>query len=301
MSIHPIYVIISKEEVDNMKYTFINANSDLGVHIDGSNKGPNLITKNFLNYEKITIEKTNTTKKSKDKSDLAKNLDSVNSFNKLLFDKITNILNENKFPITIGGDHSIAIASALASNNYHKNIGIIWIDAHTDYNTFDTTITGNLHGLPLAAINGYKTNDLTKHLTNNYINPQNTVIVGARSIDELELVNLKNNNVTVFTTEDIKKEGINSIMKKAFEIAGNNTEGIHISYDLDYIDPIDAPGVSVPEENGIDIQTAIDTMEYIKHNKHLIKSLDLVEYNPEFDIKDKTLNYAIKLINTFLK
>lgn len=284
-----------------MKYTFINANSDLGVHIDGANNGPNLITNNFKNYEVITVEKNNNIIKSKDKSDLAKNLNEVNNFNKLLYKEITNLLNEDKFPITIGGDHSIAIASALASNNYHKNIGIIWIDAHTDYNTFDTTITGNLHGLPLAAINGYKTNPLTEFLTNNYIKPENTVIVGARSIDELELVNLKNNNITVFTTEDIKKEGINNIMKKAFDIAGNNTQGIHISYDLDYIDPIDCPGVSVPEEKGIDIRTAIDTMEFVKNNKHLIKSLDLVEYNPEFDIKNKTLEHAIKLLETFLK
>ena len=100
-----------------MKYTFINANSDLGVHIDGTNNGPKLITNNFKNYEIITIEKDNTIIKSKNKSDLAKNLEEVNIFNKLLFDKITNLLNENKFPITVGGDHSIAIASSLASNN----------------------------------------------------------------------------------------------------------------------------------------------------------------------------------------
>lgn len=283
-----------------MKYTFINANSDLGVHIDGTNTGPNLITDNFKNHEVITIEKNTNIIKSKDKSDLAKNLKEVNNFNKLLFDKITNLLNENKFPITVGGDHSIAIASSLASNNYHKNLGIIWIDAHTDYNTFDTTITGNIHGLPLAAINGYKTEKLTNFLTNNYINPKNTVIVGARSIDEQELVNLKNNNITFFTTEDIKKEGLENILDKSFQIAGNNTNGIHISYDLDYIDPIDCPGVSVPENNGINTKTAIDTMEYIKNKKHLIKSLDLVEYNPKFDINNKTLNLAIKLLNIFI-
>ena len=224
-----------------------------------------------------------------------------NNFNKLLFDKITNLLNENKFPITIGGDHSVAIASALATNNHYKNLGIIWIDAHTDYNTFDTTITGNIHGLPLAAINGYKTEKLTNFLTDNHINPKNTVIVGARSIDESELINLKNNNITFFTTEDIKKEGLDNILDKAFQIAGNNTNGIHISYDLDYIDPIDCPGVSVPEINGVDINLAIETMKYIKNKKHLIKSLDLVEYNPKFDINNKTLNIATNLLNIFLK
>lgn len=283
-----------------MKYTFINANTDLGVHIDGTNQGPNLITNNFSDYETINLEKKSKYQKNKDKNNLAKNLYEINDFNKNLFNKVTNILNEEKFPITIGGDHSIAIASALASNNYHKNLGIIWIDAHTDYNTFKTTVTGNIHGLPLAAINGYKNNELTNFLTNNYINPKNTVIVGARSIDEMELENLKNNNITYFTTEDIKKEGINSILDKAFKIASNNTNGIHISYDLDYIDPIICPGVSVPEESGIDLETALNTMKYLHNKKDIIKSLDLVEYNPLLDKDNQSLNIATKLLNIFI-
>lgn len=283
-----------------MKYIFINANTDLGVHVDGTNQGPNSITKNFHIYEIINVNKNIEYQKDKSKDNLAKNLEEINNFNKVLFNNIKNKLNEDKFPITIGGDHSIAIASALASNEYHKNLGIIWIDAHTDYNTFDSTVTGNIHGLPLAAINGYKCDLLTKHLTNNYINPNNTVIVGARSIDELELENLKNNHITYFTTEDIKKEGINNILDKAFEIAGNNTEGIHISYDLDYIDPLVCPGVSVPEQDGIDLDTAITTMKYLVNKKDIIKSLDLVEYNPTLDINNKTKDIAINLLNIFI-
>lgn len=284
----------------NMKYKFINANTDLGVHIDGTNKGPILITENFNNYEIINVNKKEEYQKNKNKENLAKNLDEINNFNKELFSTVTETLKEGKFPITIGGDHSIAISSALASNQYHKKLGIIWIDAHTDYNTFDSTITGNIHGLPLAAINGYKTDLLTNFLTNNYISSENTVIVGARSIDKLELENLKNNNITFFTTEEIKKEGINNILDKAFKIASNNTEGIHISYDLDYIDPIVCPGVSVPEENGIDLETAYNTMKYIYNKKDLIKSLDLVEYNPNFDINETTKNIAINLLKIFL-
>lgn len=284
----------------NMKYKFINANTDLGVHIDGTNKGPILITENFNNYEIINVNKKEEYQKNKNKENLAKNLDEINNFNKELFSTVTETLKEGKFPITIGGDHSIAISSALASNQYHKKLGIIWIDAHTDYNTFDSTITGNIHGLPLAAINGYKTDLLTSFLTNNYISRENTVIVGARSIDKLELENLKDNHITFFTTEDIKKEGINNILDKAFKIASNNTEGIHISYDLDYIDPIVCPGVSVPEENGIDLETAYNTMKYIYNKKDLIKSLDLVEYNPNFDINETTKNIAINLLKIFL-
>lgn len=283
-----------------MKYTFINANTDLGVHIDGTNKGPKSITENFNNFEIINVDKNKEYQKDKSKDNLSKNLEEINIFNKKLFNTITNILKEDKFPITIGGDHSIAIASSLASNDHHKNLGIIWIDAHTDYNTFDSTITGNIHGLPLAAINGYKTDLLTSFLTKNYINPKNTVIVGARSIDKLELENLKKNNITFFTTKDIKKEGLNNILDKAFEIAGNNTNGIHISYDLDYIDPIDCPGVSIPEENGINLDTAIDTMKYLVNNKEKIKSLDLVEYNPTLDIDNKTKDIAINLLNIFI-
>lgn len=283
-----------------MNKTMICVNSDLGLSKDGTNLGPALIYNNFTQYKNININKDNNYKKEKELNNMKKNLSEVNKINTLLFNKVTEVLNNNEFPITIGGDHSIAIGSALASSNYYKSIGIIWIDAHTDYNNLDTTITGNIHGLPLAVINGTNKKELSSFLTNNYISPKNTVVVGARSIDPLEAKYLKEKGITVFTTNDIKKEGINNILDKAFKIACTNTSGIHISYDLDYIDPITCPGVSVPEKDGISETTAYETMKYLKEHKNVIKSLDLVEYNPLLDIDNKTLKIATNLLNIFL-
>ena len=284
-----------------MKTTIICANSDLGLTTDGCDLGPKLISKNIVNKNIINIDKENI-KKSKDKNDLRKNLREVNVFNKKLYDAVLNTINSNKFPITIGGDHSIAIGSALGSKKINKNIGIIWIDAHLDYNTFETTITGNIHGLPLAALNGM-CKDLTEFYNDEYFNPENTVVVGYRAMEEnkeQELNNINKMGVTVFTNNDIKEYGIDYIMEKAFDIALNNTDGVHISYDLDIIDKSYAPGVSVPEPDGIDINTANRIKDILTSNINKIKSFDLVEFNPNFDIDNKTLNIATNIINDII-
>ena len=279
--------------------TIINANTDLGVHVDGANLGPKLLTKGIKN-KIINVDKKNIIK-SKDKNDLKKNLNEVNNFTKEIFDKTLNILNSDDFPLLIGGDHSAVIGSALASQKYHNNIGIIWIDAHGDYNTFETTHSGNLHGLPLAAITGYKCNELTSFITNNFINPKNCVIVGARSIDPWEIGNLHDAGVTIFTTYDIHNKGCKNVMDEAFKIALNNTNGVHISYDIDVIDPIIAPGVSVPEKDGINLEEANDIMDYLVSRKNNIKSMDLVEFNPAKDINNKTYNITFNLLDKFIK
>lgn len=273
--------------------------TDLGVHIDGTENGPlNLI--NELNFKNYIIKKDNI-KKSINPNDLHKNEIYINKFTKKIFECSTNILNNNRFPFLIGGDHTVAIGSALASQSHYKNLGIIWVDAHADYNTFETTKTGNIHGLPLAAITGYKCSSLTDFITNNYVNPKNCVIVGARAIDPWEIGNVTDSGITVFTSEDIKKYGVNEIMNKAIKIASKNTNGIHISYDLDIIDPKFAPGVSVPEDNGINIDEAYQIADIIYKNINLIKSLDLVEFNPKLDIDNKTKDIALNIINKIVK
>lgn len=276
---------------------FISACSDLGVHVCGSEKGPVELTPNF-SIKNYIVEKDNI-EKSLNPNDLRKNEEHINKFTKNVFDCALTILNDNKTPLLIGGDHSCVIGSALASQKYHENIGIIWVDAHIDYNTFETTITGNIHGLPLAAINGL-CEDLTGFITNNHINPKNTVVVGYRAKEKNaseELNNINTTGVTVFTTEDIKKEGPSNIMKKAIEIASNNTNGIHVSLDLDVLDPNIAPGVSIPEKDGIsdtDMYTIVDEM---LKNKELVKSIDLVELNPINDVNNQTKNIALNILN----
>lgn len=283
-----------------MKLTIINAKTDLGVMVDGSNLGPEIISNHFKEDKHInkiiTIEKQNIVK-SKDKLDLEKNLDGVNEFNKRLYNAVLKEKEDNSFPIILGGDHSLAIATALASIKNEQNLGIIWIDSHGDYNTFETTRTGNLHGLPLAATNNQTGNKLTSYHNGNYYNPKNTVIVGARDIDDWEMPNIEKNNVTIFTTQDIKDQGIKSIIKKAMDIALDGTNGVHISYDLDVIDPKIAPGVSVPAINGINEAEANLILDEVLKYKNDIKSFDLVELNPTKDIAHKTENIAVNLLD----
>ena len=211
-----------------------------------------------------------------------------------------NVKEDNCFPIVLGGDHSLAIGSALASIKKEENLGIIWIDSHGDYNTFETTRTGNLHGLPLATLNHKTQERLSSYHNGNYYKPENTVIVGARDIDAWEWPNIIEPGVTVFTTEDIKKQGIKKIIKKAMDIALKDTNGVHISYDVDVIDTKVAPGVSVPAINGISEDEAYKIMnEVCKYSKH-IKSFDLVEFNPSKDIDYMTEVIVVNLLEIII-
>ena len=200
----------------------------------------------------------------------------------------------------IGGDHSVAIASALASVKVNVDVGIIWIDAHTDYNTFETTVTGNIHGLPLAAITGYKCNELRYYHDGKVIQPSRAVIVGARAIDEAEKDNLRYAGVTVFSTQDIKEKGIDAVMDEAFKIAGYKTKGVHVSYDIDVIDPYTAPGVSVPEYDGISEEEAMKINEYLVRKINDIVSFDLVEFNPLRDQDRKTEQIALNILTQII-
>ncbi len=280
----------------------INANTDLGVSVDGACMGPDEITRNLKRdcirgIYKIYADEEN---KEKDEGNKKKNLKNINIFNEALYNTVLNTINKGHMPLTLGGDHSLAIATALASIKKYKRLGIIWIDAHGDYNTFDTTITGNIHGIPLAAIDGFEKKYLTGFHDGEYYSPQNTVIAGGRDIDPLERENLKTAGVKVFTTEDIHERGMKNIMEEAIEIATSNTEGMHISYDIDVIDPEIAPGVSVPAKNGINLDEAYEAVEIILKHKKFLKSLDIVEYNPARDRDGRTKAIVKTILERFI-
>lgn len=282
-----------------MRTMIFGAGTDLGVNIDGASLGPVQLMndlKAFYKGESMMFEQDKDIIKSRNLSDRRKNEYEIEKFNTNLYKNMVDKIKEEYFPIMIGGDHSAAIASALASTKVNIDVGIIWIDAHTDYNTFETTVTGNIHGLPLAAINGYKNSELRYYHDGKVIQPSRTVIIGARSIDDAEKDNVKYSGVTVFTTQDIKEKGIEAIMDEAFKIAGYKTKGIHISYDLDIIDPDVAPGVSVPEFDGINEEEAMQINEYIINHMQSVLSYDLVEFNPLRDVDRKTEQIALNLL-----
>ena len=282
-----------------MRTMIFGAGTDLGVHIDGANLGPVQLMndlKAFYKGESMLFERDKDIIKSRNLSDRRKNEYEVEKFNSNLYKNMVEKIKEEYFPIMLGGDHSAAIASALASAKVNVDVGIIWIDAHTDYNTFESTVTGNLHGLPLAAINGYKNHELRYYHDGKVIQASKTVIIGARSIDEAEKDNVRYSGVTVFSTEDIKEKGVEAVMEEAFKIAGYKTKGVHVSYDLDVIDPDVAPGVSIPEFDGISEEEAMKINESIIKHMNEVLSFDLVEFNPLRDIDRKTEQIALNIL-----
>lgn len=280
-----------------MKIAIVKACSDLGVHICGSEEGPIKLNKFDNQVDKTLIIEKEKIEKELDKNNKLKNLIPLNKFNEILY---KTIINTNEFTITLGGDHSIAIASCLASKKKHKNIGIIWIDSHADFHTMDTTISGNIHGMPFATVCGQNNDILSYFFEDNYFNPKNAVLVGARDIEHPEYTNLENAGVTIFTTDDIKKQGTKNIMEKAINIATNNTDGLHISYDLDVIDPNIAPGVSIKAKDGLNIKEAEEILDELLKNKDKIKSFDLVELNPSEDTDNQTLIIAEQLLSKLI-
>ena len=291
-----------------MKINLIGAGSDLGVSKDGADLGPGRLLKYYEKDTRINkiieINKSKDIIKSYDEKDLEKNLNEINEFNKRLYDEVLATKEDNILPVIIGGDHSIAIASTLASIKKEKQLGVIWFDAHGDYNTFETTRTGNLHGLPLAATNGL-TKRLNPYHDGPYYKSENTLILGGRDIDPWEWPVINDNNVKVFSSEELKENDIKEIVKESIKRVTNNFKiGFHMSFDIDVIDPEDAPGVSVPAINGISKNLYFKIVDEILLYKDYIKSIDIVEYNPTFDDNDKTLNIAHntleKILRTFL-
>ena len=287
-----------------MRTMIFGAGTDLGVHIDGASLGPRQLLNDinsFYKGEKVLLEQDKDIIKSRNLSDRRKNEYEIDKFNQNLYKQMVDKIKEEYFPIMIGGDHSAAIASALASAKVNVDIGVIWIDAHTDYNTFETTVTGNIHGLPLATINGYKNSDLRSHHDGKIIQTSKTVIIGARSMDDAEKDNVRYSGVTVFTTQDIKEKGVEAVMEEAFKIAGYKTKGIHVSYDLDVIDPDICPGVSIPEFDGISEEEAMQINEYIVKNFKDVLSFDLVEFNPLRDVERKTEQIALNILAQIIR
>lgn len=239
--------------------------------------------------------------KALDTKNEKRNLESINEFNQKLYEQVLQVIDAGEFPLTVGGDHIIAIASCLASIQKHQNLGIIWFDSHADFNTYATSVTGNLHGLPLAVATHFEKDILADFHQGPFYNPKHTVIVGGRDIDPWEWGNVLEAGVTVFSTKDIQQYGVEAICKKAFEIASNGTNGIHISFDLDLIDPEVAPGVSIPAKNGITLEETHNLVDEIIKYANIIKSADLVEYNPVLDVEHKTENIAKEILAKWIE
>jgi len=216
--------------------------------------------------------------------------------------KVTKIVERGEFPLVLGGDHSISAGTVsgivAAARKQGKKVGLLWIDAHGDINTPETSPSGNIHGMPVAALLGEGPSELTSLAGDGpKVDPANVALVGIRSLDDGEKARLKRFGVQVHTMSDVDRHGIHRIMKKALARVTAGTGYVHVSFDLDAVDPTVAPGVGTPVKGGLDYREAHLIMELL-HDSGVMTSLEMVEVNPILDDRNSSALFAVELVQS---
>lgn len=227
-----------------------------------------------------------------------KNLKAVTCVNKELAAKVDEVAQRGNFPLVLGGDHSIALGTLAGISKHYQNLGVIWYDAHGDLNTADTSPSGNIHGMPLAASIGLGHPDLVG--IGGYmpkVKPENIVIIGARALDEGEKLLIKEKGIKVYTMHEIDRLGMTKVMEETIAYLKDRTDGVHLSLDLDGLDPHDASGVGTPVIGGISYRESHLAMEMLAE-ANVITSAEFVEVNPILDEKNKTASVAVALMGS---
>ncbi|MBS4803771.1 MAG: arginase [Clostridium sp.] len=227
-----------------------------------------------------------------------KYLDEVVRSNIGLADKVYTALENSTLPLVIGGDHALAIGSIAGASKYFENdLAVVWVDAHGDINTLETSPSGNIHGMPLASSMGIGHETLTNiYSSSQKVKPENVFLLGCRDLDLGELEIIKNYNLNIWTMRDIKEKGISTVLKELLEAINKiNAKNIHLSFDIDSLDPKYVPGTGTPVEDGLSFSEGKEVLETIL-NTSLVKSIDFVEFNPVLDKNKKTLETCIELL-----
>ena len=229
-----------------------------------------------------------------------KYLDEILKTSTALAKRVEAILTENHFPLCLGGDHSMALGAIAGIASYckkeNKVLGVIWIDAHADMNTHETTPSGNIHGMPLAAALGQGHDSLVNfYFSGQKVMPENVVIIGARSIDEYEKLNIKKAGITVYTMNDVDKIGIHRIISRVLKKFNETVDHIHVSFDVDSVDPVTAPGVGTPVAGGLSYREAHLLMETIAECG-CMSSLEITEVNPILDYMNKSAEFTVEIV-----
>ncbi|THE09295.1 arginase [Bacillus timonensis] len=244
------------------------------------------------------IEITRPTREEEANDENLKNLEKVSEANEKLAATVNEVILNGRFPLVLGGDHSIAIGTLAGVSKHYKNLGVIWYDAHGDLNTADTSPSGNIHGMPLAVSLGLGHKRLTDIAGYSpKVNTESVVIIGARSLDEGEKALIKQLGVKVYTMHEIDRLGMTKVMEETIHYLKGRTDGVHLSLDLDGLDPHDAPGVGTPVLGGISYRESHLAMEMLEESK-LITSAEFVEVNPILDDKNKTASVAVALMGS---
>jgi arginase len=225
-------------------------------------------------------------------------LDSILSVLVDLSGRVAGSMAESRLPVVLGGDHSIGLGTIAGSASAGRRLGVLWVDTHGDFNTHETSPSGNIHGMPLAALCGFG-HDALRTLggrrTRPIVDPANVVVIGARDLDAEEKQLMREAGITVFSMAAIDRFGIHEVMRRAIGIASAGTDGIHLSFDLDVVDPQFAPGVGTPSAGGMPIREAHVVMEMMAASGKLV-ALDVVEVNPILDERNRTALLAVDLI-----
>jgi arginase len=232
------------------------------------------------------------------RQDNLRNLNEIAEGSSRLAKSVDQVIESNRFPLVLGGDHSIAMGTLAGVAKHYDNLGVIWYDAHGDLNTADSSPSGNIHGMPLAVSLGIGHEKLTNiHNYEPKIKPENVVIVGARSLDEGERALIKERGIKVYTMHEVDRMGMTRVMEETVDYLKDRTDGVHLSLDLDGLDPSDAPGVGTPVMGGLSYRESHLAMEML-HQSGMITSAEFVEVNPILDEKNKTASVAVGLMGS---
>jgi arginase len=217
-----------------------------------------------------------------------------------LMQRVSESVSAGRLPVVLGGDHSVGLGSVagVVAGQGGGQVGVIWVDTHGDFNVPETTPSGNIHGMPLAALCGYGDRRLVSLDTDAippFVDPEHVVVVGARELDDGEKLLMKEAGISVFSMSAIDRLGIHEVMQEAVRIAADGTRGIHLSFDLDVIDPQFAPGVGTPAPGGLSVREAHVVMELTAATDRLL-GIDIVEVNPILDVMNRTGELAVDLI-----
>jgi arginase len=230
----------------------------------------------------------------------AKYLPQIAAACEALASKVAEALGRGTVPLVLGGDHSVAIGTVSGVSRHFKQrnqkVGLIWLDAHADMNTPDSSPSGNIHGMPLACLLGMGPAELTD--IGGYhpkVAPENTVIVGLRAVDQTEKDYVRGSGVHAYTMRDIDERGLRAVMEEAIQAASNGTAGFHVSLDMDFVDPNYAPGVGTAIRGGATYREAHLAMEMLCDSRK-VTSIEVVEVNPVIDEVNRTADLGVELV-----
>jgi arginase len=232
----------------------------------------------------------------------ARYLGEIARASRLVCHKVERIVSKGRFPLVVGGDHSISVgtvsAIAAVSRREGKKVGLLWVDAHGDINTPETSPSGNIHGMPVAVLLGDGPEELTSIGGEGpKVDPRNVAMVAIRSLDQGEKVRLKRFGVEVHTMSEVDRNGIETVMKEALARVTDGTDRVHVSFDLDAVDPTVAPGVGTPVKGGLDYREAHLLMEMLS-DSGAMTSLEVVEANPILDDRNASAAFAVELVQS---